>query len=542
MTNDARVSHRYDVLIAGCGLAGLSLALRLPESISVCIIAKGTPEQSNTWYAQGGISAVMDTHDSVEAHIEDTVRAGAGLCHRDVVEAVVRAGPGEIAWLQSMHVNFTTVKNTAGCDTLHLTREGGHSRRRVVHSKDQTGRVVQTSLLDVAGERKNITIDYARTVVDLCIDNTSGACVGAYVIGKDNRVETYSSRVTVLATGGAGKVYLYTSNPDSASGDGIAMAWRAGCRVANLEFMQFHPTCLFSPGKKTLLLSETLRGEGARLSLPDGNAFMQHYDARGDLATRDVLARAIDTEMKRLGVAHLFLDILHKPAAFIKKQFPTLYKQCLDYGYDMTKDRLPVVPAAHYTCGGVVTDLYGRTNIQNLFAIGETACTGLHGANRMASNSLLECLAGASFSAAAIQRQLHPDVRQPAEVPEWDASRVTRSSEEIIVLQDWHEIRRLMWNYVGIARSRERLLRAQKRIALIGHEVEDHYCRYKVNANFIELRNLVTVSGLIVRSALERNESRGLHYITDCPRSKPEYDMCDTVLCRRGTLGTPADC
>lgn len=532
MTTASRPPRHYGVLIVGCGLAGLSPALRLPESVSVRVVAKGPPERSNTWHAQGGISAVIDTHDSMEAHIEDTMRSGAGLCRREVVEAVVRAGPEEIAWLQSMHVDFTTAKNESGRNALHLAREGGHSHRRIVHNKDQTGRKVQTSLLDAAQARDNITIDHTCTVVDLYVDKKTGVCGGAYILNDTGRVEPCPARVTVLATGGAGKVYLYTSNPDSASGDGIAMGWRAGCRVANLEFMQFHPTCLFAPGEKTLLLSETLRGEGAQLLLPNGTRFMDRYDPHGDLAARDVLARAMDTEMKRLGVPHLYLDVSYKPAAFIKKHFPTLYRRCLDYGYDMAKDRLPVVPAAHYTCGGVSTDLYGRTNVKRLLAIGETACTGLHGANRMASNSLLECLAYASFAAKAINLLLLDEPDAP-NIPDWDTSQVTQPNEEIIILQAWHEIRRLMWNYVGIARSRERLMRAQERITLIRREIDEHYRRFKISADFIELRNLATVSGLIVRSALLRRESRGLHYLVDVPHPQTEYEGRDTVLQRR---------
>ena len=529
----ANPAQMCDVLIIGGGVAGLSLALRLPESLSVRMILKGQPEQSNTWFAQGGISAVIDKRDSLDAHIEDTLRAGAGLCAPKVVKAIVSTGPEEIEWLRSMQVDFTTTRDKRGREELHLTREGGHSHRRVVHHKDSTGSKLQTSLMDAARARPNITISNFRTAIDLIVDKSGRECIGAYVLESDNRVVPYCARAVVLATGGVGKVYLYTSNPSVATGDGIAMAWRAGCRIANLEFMQFHPTCLYAAGQETVLLSEALRGEGAQLKLPDGERFMYRYDERGELATRDVVAFAIDNEMKRLGIESVYLDISHRDAGEIKKMFPTLCKKCSERGFDLTKEPVPVVPAAHYMCGGVSTRLNARTNIGNLYAIGEVAHTGLHGANRMASNSLLECLASARFAVKSIKKQLASDKPFQPQCKPWDESRIMLPNEKVITLQVWREVRHLMWNYVGIARTTNRLLKARKRIALIYKEIEEHYARYKVSTDFIELRNITTVASLIIRSALARKESRGLHQLVDKPETKKQYDGRDTVLKKR---------
>ncbi len=518
-----------DVLIIGGGAAGLSLALHLPETLSVYLLAKGNLSQSNTYYAQGGISAVLSDSDSLHAHIEDTMAIGAGLCSREVVQKVVAEGPRMIRWLQEMGVHFTPEPGDRG--TLHLTREGGHSHRRVVHSKDRTGKAIQDSLFERVRARRNIKVIANAIAVDLI--SGRGACRGAYILKTHaaGRVLTCVAGATVLATGGAGKVYLYTSNPDGACGDGIAMAWRAGCRVANMEFIQFHPTCLYHPHAKSFLLSEALRGEGAKLLLPDGGEFMHRFDPRGALAPRDVVARAIDYEMKRLGIDCVYLDVSHKPADFITSHFPSLHRRCLEFGRDLTKEPVPVVPAVHYLCGGVVTDLTGRTDLDGLYAVGETACTGLHGANRMASNSLLECIAFARFAAADITACAAS--RPPPTVPNWDESRVTESDEEVVISHSWEELRRVMWDYVGIVRTEKRLERARRRIELLLAEVDEHYRRFRINGDFIELRNLTTVASLIVNSALSRRESRGLHYMRDYPATDPALDGKDTVLHHR---------
>ena len=522
-----------DILIIGGGAAGLSLALRLPETLSVRLLAKGDLSQSSTYYAQGGISAVLSDSDSLQAHIKDTMNVGAGLCSPEVVRKVVAEGPQMIRWLQEMGVHFTSEPDDE--NLLHLTREGGHSHRRVVHSKDSTGKAIQDSLFEKVRARDNIEVVANAIAVDLITDRDT--CLGAYVLHPQNapetatrrgRVLTYTAGATVLATGGAGKVYLYTSNPDSASGDGITMAWRAGCRVANMEFIQFHPTCLYHPHAKSFLLSEALRGEGAELQLPDGDQFMHRFDPRGALAPRDIVARAIDHEMKRLGIDCVYLDISHKPADLITSQFPSIHQRCLTFGYDITKQPVPVVPAVHYLCGGIVTDLAGRTDLDRLYAIGETACTGLHGANRMASNSLLECIALAKFAAADIAATT--TARTPPDVPNWDESRVTESDEEVVISHSWEELRRVMWDYVGIVRTEKRLRRAQRRIELLLSEVDEHYQRFRINSDFIELRNLITAANLIVNSALMRRESRGLHYMQDYPETDPALDGKDTVL------------
>jgi len=514
-------SH-YDAIIIGGGAAGLCLAMRLAETAKVAVIAKGPLKEGATLYAQGGISAVLDADDSIQSHIEDTLRAGAGLCNVDVVRYTVEHAREAIQWLVDSGVEFTQYERKDGTIDFHLTREGGHSHRRVLHAADATGRAIETTLVDRLRHHKNIDVLEEHLVIDLITSDKLGMegeqqCLGCYVLDKKNQqIITLASRFTVLATGGAGKVYLYTSNPDVSTGDGIAMAWRAGCRVADMEFVQFHPTCLYHPKAKSFLVTEALRGEGARLRLPSGETFMEKFHPEAELAPRDIVARAIDYEMKRLGVDCVYLDITHKPADFIRNHFPTVYAKCLEFGIDITQEAIPVVPAAHYTCGGIMTDRHGRTDIGNLYAIGETAFTGLHGANRMASNSLLECLVFATAAGQDINQHLQqPQAATP--LPEWDASQVTQAAEQIVIAHDWDELRRVMWDYVGIVRSDKRLNRALSRIQILAKEVEEYYASHTVNNDLLELRNLVVVAELIVRSALERKESRGLHYNKDYP-------------------------
>ncbi len=518
----------HDVLIIGSGAAGLSLALRLPRELRIALIAKRGIEEGNTLYAQGGISAVLDESDSIESHIADTLDAGAGLCDEETVRTVVEEGPEAIRWLQRTGVEFTN-ENAA----LHLTREGGHSHRRVVHAADATGRALEFTLVDQARARPNIDIFEHHIAIDLIKRAGAGGgktCLGAYLldIGSD-RVRAFRARFTVLATGGASKVYLYTSNPDVSTGDGIAMAWRAGCRVANMEFMQFHPTCLYHPKAKSFLISEALRGEGAKLLLPDGSRFMDRFDPRGELAPRDIVARAIDHEMKRLGAKHLYLDISHKPADFIAEHFPTIHRRCLEYGIDITREPIPIVPAAHYTCGGVVTDRNARTDIDNLYAIGETAYTGLHGANRMASNSLLECLVFGKLATDDILARI-ADTPPPPDVAPWDESRVSDPDERVVVSHNWDELRRFMWDYVGIVRSTKRLARAKRRCNLLQHEIREYYGNFRVNNDLLELRNLVDVADMIITSAQRRKESRGLHYVLDYPKRDDLHQRRPTIL------------
>jgi len=519
----------HDVLIIGSGAAGLTLALNLAEIGRVAVLSKNRIKDGSTWYAQGGIAAVLDQLDSVDAHVADTLAAGAGLCHQDAVKFTVENSAKAIDWLIQQGVDFT--RNEEDTD-YHLTKEGGHSHRRIIHSADATGKEVQSTLIEQVKKADNVALYDHHIAVDLIKEADPESrrmrCSGAYVYDREkDEVCTFQAKVVILATGGASKVYLYTSNPDGASGDGIAMAWRAGCRVANMEFNQFHPTCLYHPKAKTLLITEALRGEGAYLTLPDGERFMHRFHELKELAPRDVVARAIDHEMKRLGCDHVYLDISHKPAEFINEHFPNIKKQCLEYGIDITTDPIPVVPAAHYTCGGVVVDNHGLTDLQNLYAIGETTFTGLHGANRMASNSLLECFVYARSAAQDIRERLEgiaPSLR-PAQ---WDESRVTDSDEDVIISHNWDELRRFMWDYVGIVRTKKRLERAQHRIKLLQREIVEYYNHYKVGNDLIELRNLTMVAQLIIRSAMERKESRGLHYSLDYKEKSPIAK--DTIL------------
>ncbi|MGM0631931.1 MAG: L-aspartate oxidase [Pseudomonadota bacterium] len=539
--NHTTAVHDFDILVIGSGAAGLSAALRCADFARVAVLSKGSLDQGATYWAQGGIATVLDSNDSLESHIRDTLVAGAGLCREPVVREVVERSHECIEWLVGQGVPFTTRKPdeiSPGDDgplaDLHLTQEGGHSFRRIIHADDATGRAVFETLLKRAREHASITLFENRIAVDLITRQKLGmegnGCVGAYVYRPvDDLVERFRAPFVILATGGASKAYLYSTNPAAATGDGIAMAWRAGCRVANMEFNQFHPTCLYHPHARSFLISEALRGEGATLELPDGTRFMPRFDERAELAPRDIVARAIDHEMKRLGCDCVYLNISHRPADFVRQHFPTIHSRCLEFDIDITRDRIPVVPAAHYTCGGVIADVAGCTDLPGLYAIGETACTGLHGANRMASNSLLECFVQAFGSARHIHQHFTAMVQHPStDIPPWDDSLVTRSHEEVVVSHNWDELRRFMWDYVGIVRSGRRLQRALRRIGLLEQEVKEHYSQHLVSRDLLELRNLLLVSRLIVESALRRHESRGLHYTLDHPDLLPEAN--DTIL------------
>src|SRR5690554_4167593 len=522
--------YQCDILIIGSGAAGLTLALQLADHAQVIVLSKGPLTEGSTYYAQGGIAAVFDENDSIESHVEDTLRAGAGLCERHVVEYTAQHAKSSLQWLTELGVDFDQETSADGTAKYHLTREGGHSHRRILHAADATGKAVQSTLVSQALAHPNITVLEHYNAIDFILqgEGKQRRCVGAYIWNNTKGiVHTVNSRFTALCTGGSSKVYQYTSNPDIASGDGIAMAWRAGCRVGNMEFNQFHPTCLFHPQAKSFLITEALRGEGAILKLPSGERFMQRFDERLELAPRDIVARAIDHEMKRLSLDHVYLDISHQPATFIREHFPTVYQRCLKFGIDITKEPIPVVPAAHYTCGGVVIDQHGRTDIPGLYAIGETSFTGLHGANRMASNSLLECFVYARSAAAHISTMLDT-VALPDNLPQWDASQVRDSDEDIVISHNWDELRRFMWGYVGIVRTNKRLRRAEHRVKMLLSEIDEFYSNYHVSRDLIELRNLALVADLTIRSASARKESRGLHFNLDYPHTA---EMArDTIL------------
>ena len=533
--------QKTDLLIIGSGIAGLSLALKLSDLGEVLIVTKKKASEGATALAQGGIACVMGEDDTFELHVEDTLQAGDGLCRRETVELVVRQAPERIRELMDLGVAFS--RDPEDPTRFDLGLEGGHSRRRILHVEDHTGREIERVLLARVRERDNVRLLEGHLAVDLITTGKIGRqdegqrILGAYIMEwSTGKIEPYLARVVVLATGGAGKVYLYTSNPDTATGDGIALAVRAGARAANLEFVQFHPTCLYHPRAKNFLISEALRGEGARLLDPEGRPFMQKYHPRGELAPRDIVARAIDTELKRTGADHVWLDISHRPPEFVKTRFPYIYETCLRFGIDITREPIPVVPAAHYLCGGVLTNLYGETDIPGLLAVGECACTGLHGANRLASNSLLEALVFAHQAGCRL-REIWPEWRKLPllEVPDWDPGGAVDMEEKVLISHNWDAIRRLMWNYVGLVRSLDRLELARRRLAFIAREVEDHYWRYLLTPEFVELRNLCQVARLIVASALQRRESRGVHYLKDFPEKDPRY-LRETLVSREVLL------
>ena len=523
---------RHDILIIGSGAAGLTAALHLSADAKVGVLSKGNLTAANTYYAQGGVAAVLDQSDSLEAHVSDTLAAGAGLCSEPAVNFTVKHGPASIHWLIQQGVEFTMNDQADGGNGYHLTQEGGHSHRRIIHAADATGVAISKSLIHKSKMAPNISFYESRVAIDLIISHKLGVrgnrVYGAYVLNNDTgQVEVHMAPYVILATGGASKAYLYTSNPDVATGDGIAMAWRAGCRVGNMEFNQFHPTCLFHPDDRSFLITEALRGEGGHLKLPDGERFMKRFHPMGELAPRDIVARAIDHEMKRLGADCLYLDISHQPRDFLVTHFPTVYERCQNVGIDIAREPIPIVPAAHYTCGGVRTDLRGRTDVAGLYAVGETAFTGLHGANRMASNSLLECVVFAIAASNDIKAGLKQKTNLP-EIPDWDDSQVTNSDEAVVISHNWDELRRFMWDYVGIVRTNKRLQRATHRINLLKQEILEYYNNFTVSNDLIELRNLVQVSELIIQCARARHESRGLHFTLDYPDLLSE--PTDTIL------------
>lgn len=530
--------QRFDFLVLGSGIAGLFFALKVAPYGRVAIVTKKDKAESNTNYAQGGIAAVTSKEDSFELHVRDTLEAGAGLCKESAVRTIIEEGPARIAELieLGMHFSERTIPQSRGAKELDLGKEGGHSKRRILHAKDITGREVERALLEAVAARENIQVFENHIAIDLVTTQKLGyvgdnRCLGAYVLDKiSGQVKTFAAPVTLLATGGCGKVYLYTTNPDIATGDGVAMAYRAGAPVANMEFVQFHPTCLFHPKAKSFLISEAVRGEGGILRTMEGADLMEGYHPLKSLAPRDIVARAIDSEMKKSGADYVLLDITHKPARFIIDRFPNIYHTCLTYGIDITKEPIPVVPAAHYQCGGVVTDVNGRTEIANLYAVGEVACTGLHGANRLASNSLLEALVTSHRAAALIQEE--PPQPFALDIPPWHSGKAQDPDEMVVVSHNWEEIRRLMWDYVGIVRTTKRLKRAQKRIANLQDEILEYYWDFRVHADLLELRNIATVAEIIIGSALQRPESRGLHYTLDFPNPDPSWAQRDTILRR----------
>ncbi|MEN9865027.1 MAG: hypothetical protein RL748_617 [Pseudomonadota bacterium] len=536
----------FDVVIVGSGLAGLSVALHLAKSRKVAIVSKRALLDGASSWAQGGIAAVLDSNDSYAEHIADTLVAGAGLCDEAATRFIIENSRLAIEWLIEQGVPFTR-DQTAELG-FHLTREGGHSQRRIIHATDATGQAVQKTLEQKVRSHPNISLFERHCAIDLIMSNKLGErsgqprCYGLYVQDvKTGKVLTFAAQQTVLATGGAGKVYLYTTNPDTSTGDGIAMAWRAGCRISNMEFIQFHPTCLYHPYAKSFLITEAIRGEGGLLKLPPeagsaaGERFMTTHDERAELAPRDVVARAIDFEMKKRGLDYVHLDISHKSPEFLLEHFPTIHARCLELGIDITKQAIPIVPAAHYTCGGVVTDTLGRTDRPGLYVVGEAACTGLHGANRLASNSLLECVVLGQAAAQDIEKQ--PRLNLPA-IPAWDESRVTNADEEVVIAHNWDELRRFMWNYVGIVRTTKRLERAQHRVSLLKEEIDEYYRNFRITPDLLELRNLVDVAALIIDSALSRQESRGLHFSRDYPNTLPK--ALPTVLSRNPRQLLPA--
>jgi L-aspartate oxidase len=524
--------YSSDFLILGSGIAGLSLAIKAATYGSVTIATKDSLPESNSVYAQGGIASVWSPEDSFAAHIQDTLIAGAGLCHPEVVEVVVKEGPERIRELIALGTNFSR-RPGGEEDEYDLGLEGGHSHRRILHALDATGQEIIRALIAAVRQQPNITILEKHLGIDLLTSpgRMGVECWGAYILDLEtNQVKTFTARVTALCTGGAGKVYLYTSNPDVATGDGLAMAYRAGAPVANLEFFQFHPTCLFHPRAKSFLISEALRGEGAILRRPDGAPFMSRYHPRAELAPRDIVARAIDHEVKVHGFAHVFLDISHRDAGFLRQRFPSIYRRCLEFGIDLTKEPIPVVPAAHYLCGGVVTDQHGATSLHRLYAAGEVAMTGLHGANRLASNSLLEAVVFAHRVSMHATAFLANDKQTPPSFPEWNPGEAVSNDELVVITHTWEEIRRLMWNYVGIVRSNRRLARARRRVALIHEEIREYYWNFLVTGDLLELRNLATVAELIIRCASMRQESRGLHSTLDYPEPDDQHWRHDTII------------
>ncbi len=530
----------WDFLVIGSGIAGLTFALGVAEHGRVALVTKDQSSESNSSYAQGGVATVWSQQDSFEAHAEDTLVAGAGLCHEDVVRMVVRDGPDRIRDLIALGTRFD--QHVAGDAVEYdLGREGGHSQRRVLHAGDLTGREIVRALTQALRGHRNVTVFENALAVDLLMDRKRGrapdppTCWGAYVYERaTGRVRAMHARATVLCTGGAGKVYLYTTNPDVATGDGVAIAYRAGATVGNLEFFQFHPTCLYHPQAKSFLITEAMRGEGARLRLPDGSFFMERYHRDAELAPRDVVARAIDHEMKVHGFEHVYLDITHRPASWVEERFPNIVRRCRELGIDPTREWMPVVPAAHYLCGGVATDQDGRTSIPRLYACGEVAMTGLHGANRLASNSLLEGLVFGHRAALHARTRLADDRTAPPTFPEWNPGTAVNSDESVVVTQNWDEVRRTMWNFVGIVRSTRRLERARKRIAMLQDEIREYYWDFLVTGDLLELRNIAIVAELIVRCAMARRESRGLHYTIDFPERDDAHWQHDTILAGSG--------